>query len=162
MKNNKINLKLVIGIAFAVILISVLTFGSSFTGFSILSFVGIESKGQVILKQVLDENKEIAAKLTDYDKTKLNKMIAENPDYSKEDLDGIVESMTRSEEEIAEIQREAEEATRNGPPAVGAYEESFVIGGKTYSEKELQQMNQEQIDEIIKQKQDEANNKWKK
>lgn len=157
------NSKLIIGLSILAVIIIILIFGRPITGFSILSFAGLDSQNtpdeyttnKALLEQVLKENPDRAARLDDYGRNELERAISQDKDITKEKLEGLLQSVTQTSEEIAEIEKLAKESKHMTPAETGGYEENFVIGGKTYSEEELQQMSKEQIEELIRQKQNE-------
>ncbi|MBI2529733.1 MAG: hypothetical protein HYW05_01135 [Candidatus Diapherotrites archaeon] len=144
--------KLIIVIA-AAVLILIAVFGKPLTGFSVLSLLDVQAQSnKAMLDDVLKENPELGSSLTQAEKTKLYDVISDKK-LTKEQIEDLVRSMHRSPEELAETQKIIEEALRTGPTAVGGYEESFVIGGKTYTEDELKNMTAEQIEALTGQTQ---------
>ncbi|MBS3057128.1 MAG: hypothetical protein J4415_00700 [Candidatus Diapherotrites archaeon] len=142
--------KLIIAIA-ALVLLLVLVFGKPLTGFSVLSLVGFdagadkEPTGKAALDVVLKENPDSATKLTEYDKTKLDKIVSENPAYTKEALEGVIQSMLRTSEEEEALRKDIEEQMSKGFPELPKGEEQiFIIGGKEYTEKQLSSMSDEE------------------
>jgi len=167
--------KLILAIA-ALVLILVLVFGKPLTGFSVLSFVGFDSltnngdsttgkidfnsptytKNNAVLEGVLDKSPVLASgfsKLTYLEKRNLDEILANEQNLSEEMIEKILNHMLQTPEALAEIEEWGEEARRTGPTAVGGYEESFVIGGNTYTEDELKNMSTEQIEALTGQTQ---------
>ena len=94
---------------------------------------------------VLKENPDSATKLTEYDKTKLDKIVSENPAYTKEALEGVIQSMLRTSEEEEALRKDIEEQMSKGFPELPKGEEQiFIIGGKEYTEKQLSSMSDEE------------------
>ena len=105
---------------------------------------------QTVMQQYLAENPERAQYLNSKAQTKLNSVLQNNPGMTKEELEQVMQDFTRSPEEEQQMLQEIER-NRAGVETVATvgYEESFSVGGRTFTETELKNMTPEQQQAFI-------------
>lgn len=156
-------LKLVIAIVVVLVLIVMLVFGKPFTGFSVLSFIGLDSDmsssknveptGKAALDEILAENPELNEKMIPSYRQKFEQIVADNPAYSKEVLEEAIRNalLTTPEEEEA-LKKDIEEQLKKGLPTIPEGEEVvFIIGGKEYTEVDIRNLSEEENKRLAEQ-----------